>query len=134
MIDRQPAQNRSCQGWSAARDPLPARSVLRLAAGAGNLWPVVLRNVPEHRPHIRSGEHMTSSTSEPGWAPIAILVGRLIFLAIFIMAVSFKFMDINGTAGYIAMAGFPASYFLAWCAAIFEVLLVLGFLTGAYFA
>jgi uncharacterized membrane protein YphA (DoxX/SURF4 family) len=77
---------------------------------------------------------MTSSTSEPGWAPIAILVGRLIFLGIFIMAVSFKFMDINGTAGYIAMAGFPAPLFLAWCAAIFEVLLVLGFLTGAYFA
>ena len=50
---------------------------------------------------------MTSTTSEPGWAPIAILVGRLIFLAIFIMAVSFKFMDINGTAGYIAAAGFP---------------------------
>ncbi len=77
---------------------------------------------------------MTSSTSGPGWAPIAILVGRLIFLAIFIMAVSFKFMDINGTAGYIAMAGFPAPLFLTWCAVILEVLLVLGFLTGAYFA
>ena len=77
---------------------------------------------------------MTSSTSEPGWAPIAILVGRLIFLGIFIMAVSFKFMDINGTAGYIAGAGFPAPLFLTWCAVILEVLLVLGFLTGAYFA
>src|SRR5262245_40552774 len=77
---------------------------------------------------------MTSSTSEPGWAPIAILVGRVIFLGIFIMAVSFKLMDINSTASYIAMAGFPASLFLAWCAAIFEILLVLGFLTGAYFA
>ena len=77
---------------------------------------------------------MTSTTSGPGWAAIAILVGRLIFLAIFIMAVSFKFMDINGTAGYIAMAGFPIPTVLAWLAAIFEVLLVLGFLTDAYFA
>jgi uncharacterized membrane protein YphA (DoxX/SURF4 family) len=77
---------------------------------------------------------MTSTTSEPGWAPIAILVGRLVYVALFIMAASFKFMDINATAGYIAMAGFPASLFLAWCAAIFEVLLILGFLTGAYFA
>ncbi len=77
---------------------------------------------------------MTNTVSGPAWGPIAILVGRLIFLGIFIMAVSFKFMDINGTAGYIEMAGFPAPLFLAWCAAIFEVLLVLGFLTGAYFA
>lgn len=77
---------------------------------------------------------MTSTASESGWAPIAILVGRLIFLAVFIMAVSFKFMDINGTAGYIAMAGFPIATVLAWLAAIFEALLVLGFLTGAYFA
>jgi putative oxidoreductase len=77
---------------------------------------------------------MTSSTSEPGWAAIAILVGRLIFLAFFSMAFSFKFMDINGTAGYIASAGFPIPTVLAWLAAIFEELLVLGFLTGAYFA
>ena len=77
---------------------------------------------------------MTNTTSEPGWAPIAILIGRLIFLAVFLMAVSFKFMDINGTAGYIAAAGFPIPTVLAWLAAIFEVLLVLGFLTGAYFA
>jgi uncharacterized membrane protein YphA (DoxX/SURF4 family) len=77
---------------------------------------------------------MTSSTSEPGWTAIAILVGRLIFVAFFIMEFSLKFMDINGTAGYIASAGFPVPTVLAWLAAIFEVLLAVGFLTGAYFA
>jgi uncharacterized membrane protein YphA (DoxX/SURF4 family) len=83
---------------------------------------------------FNQGKHMNSTNSGPAWGPIAIIVGRLIFLAIFIMAVSFKFMDITGTAGYIAMAGFPIPTVLAWLAAIFEVLLVLGFLTGAYFA
>lgn len=77
---------------------------------------------------------MTSRTSEPGWAAIAILVGRLIFLAFFIMAFIFKLMNIGGTAGYIASAGFPSPTVLAWLAVVFEVLLVLGFLTGAYFA
>ncbi len=77
---------------------------------------------------------MNGTISTPGWHSLAILVGRLIFLAIFIMAVSFKFMDINGTAAYIAAAGFPLSQVLVWCAVILEVLLVLGFLTGAYFA
>lgn len=76
---------------------------------------------------------MTSSRSEPGWA-IAILVGRLIFLVFFAMAFSFKVLDISGTAGYVASAGFPNPTLLAWLAVIFEVLLVLGFLTGAYFA
>ncbi|MEZ5833413.1 MAG: DoxX family protein [Dongiaceae bacterium] len=77
---------------------------------------------------------MTSSASEPGWLAIAIIVGRLVFLAFFVMAFVFKFMNISGTAGYIAAAGFPIPIVLAWLAAIFEVLLVLGFLTGAFFA
>ena len=77
---------------------------------------------------------MTSSTSESGWAPAAILLGRLILLVFFIMAFSVKFMNIAGTASYIASAGFPIPAALAWLAVIFEVLLVLGFLTGAYFA
>jgi putative oxidoreductase len=77
---------------------------------------------------------MTSTTFGPNWGPIAILGGRLVFAAIFLMAVSFKFMDIGGTAAYIAAAGFPLSQILVWCAVIFEVALFLGFLTGAYFA
>ncbi|MGO4126958.1 DoxX family protein [Inquilinus sp. YAF38] len=63
----------------------------------------------------------------------AILVGRLIFAAVFLLAVSFKFMGMGDTAGYIAMAGFPMPMLLAWLAAILECLLVIGFLTGAFF-
>jgi uncharacterized membrane protein YphA (DoxX/SURF4 family) len=77
---------------------------------------------------------MTTRTSEPGWAAIAILVGRLIFLVFFIMAFYFKVTNIGGTAGYIASVGFPSPTVLAWLAVTLEVLLVLGFLTGAYFA
>jgi uncharacterized membrane protein YphA (DoxX/SURF4 family) len=65
---------------------------------------------------------------------IAILAARLIFAAVFLMAASFKFAGIAETAGYIAAAGFPFALPLAWIAAIFEVALVLAFLTGAYFS
>jgi putative oxidoreductase len=65
---------------------------------------------------------------------IAILVGRLIFAAVFAMAATFKFSGMDATAGYIAAAGFPMSLALAWIAAIFEVGLVLAFLTGAFFS
>jgi uncharacterized membrane protein YphA (DoxX/SURF4 family) len=75
-----------------------------------------------------------SAVSVPAWHKVAILVARLIFAAVFIMALSFKFSDMAGTASFIAAAGFPAPLFLAWIAAIFECLLALGFLTGAYFA
>ena len=49
------------------------------------------------------------------------------------MAATFKFADMNGTAGYIASAGFPFPLLLAWLAAFFETALVLCLLTGAYF-
>ena len=65
---------------------------------------------------------------------IAILVARLIFAAIFLMAAGFKFAGMQMTADYIAAAGFPFPLFLAWVAAIFEVLLALAFLTGAFFS
>ena len=71
---------------------------------------------------------------EPQWRTAAILIGRLIFAAVFLMAVAFKFMDIGTTAGYIAAAGFPFPLFLAWCAAMLEAALVLCFLTGAFFS
>ena len=64
----------------------------------------------------------------------AILVARVIFAAIFAMGMAFKFADMPATAGYIAMAGFPFPLLLAWLAAIFEVLLVIAFLTGAFFS
>lgn len=73
-------------------------------------------------------------TNRTGWATVLVLVGRLIFAAVFIMAASFKFMDMNGTAAFIAAAGFPVPTLLAWLAAAFEVVLVLCFLTGAWFS
>jgi uncharacterized membrane protein YphA (DoxX/SURF4 family) len=65
---------------------------------------------------------------------IAILAARLIFAAVFLMAASFQFAGMAETAGYIAAAGFPFALPLAWIAAIFEVAMVLAFLTGAYFS
>jgi putative oxidoreductase len=65
---------------------------------------------------------------------VAILVARLIFAGLFAMAAAFKFAGMADTAGYIAAAGFPFSLFLAWLAAIFEVALMLCFLTGVFFS
>jgi len=77
---------------------------------------------------------MTTETNRAGWATTAILAGRLIFAVMFIMAVSFKLMDINSTAKYIAAAGFPLSTLLAWLAALLELALIACFLTGAWFS
>jgi uncharacterized membrane protein YphA (DoxX/SURF4 family) len=77
---------------------------------------------------------MTTEINRAGWATVAVLVGRLIFAAVFIMAVSFKLMDIGATAGYIASARFPMPTLLAWLAALFELALIACFLTGAYFS
>jgi uncharacterized membrane protein YphA (DoxX/SURF4 family) len=77
---------------------------------------------------------MTTETNWARWTAAAVLAGRLIFAAVFIMAVSFKLTDINATAGYIASAGFPVPNVLAWLAALFELALIVCFLTGAYFS
>ena len=77
---------------------------------------------------------MTTNSQTPAWATAAVLAGRLIFAAVFLMALAFKLMDIDGTAGYIASAGFPAAKLLAWLAALFELALAVCLLTGAFFA
>lgn len=64
----------------------------------------------------------------------AILLARLIFAGLFAMAAGFKFAGMDATAGTIAAAGFPFPLVLAWVAAVFEVALVLAFLTGAFFS
>jgi putative oxidoreductase len=64
---------------------------------------------------------------------LLILVGRLIFVAVFAMALFFKLSDIGQTAAYIGTAGFPAPLVLAWMAATFELALVLCLATGAWF-
>ena len=68
------------------------------------------------------------------WSDLAVIVGRLIFPGLFLMALTFKFMDVNATAAYIAGAGFPFPLFLAWVAAFFELALFLCLLTGAFFS
>lgn len=65
------------------------------------------------------------------WRDIAVLIARLVFAAMFLMAVTFKLMDPNGTAAYIAAAGFPFPTLLTWLAILLEVAIVLAFLTGA---
>jgi uncharacterized membrane protein YphA (DoxX/SURF4 family) len=65
---------------------------------------------------------------------VSILVGRLIFGAVFLMAAGFKFVGVGATADFIAAAGFPMPLALAWLAAFFEVALVLAFFTGAFFS
>jgi putative oxidoreductase len=64
----------------------------------------------------------------------AILVARLIFAFVFGMAATFKFIDMEATAAYIASIGFPAPLLFAWLAAFFEVALAIAFLTGLVFS
>ena len=77
---------------------------------------------------------MSFQPPAPLWQSAAILAGRVIFAAIFIMGASFKFLDMNATASYIAAAGFPFPLLLAWLAAIFEAVLAFCLLTGAFFS
>ena len=77
---------------------------------------------------------MSTNATEPGWQSLAILIARLIFAAVFLMAAVFKFLGMADTATYIAAAGFPFPLLLAWLAAIFEILLVICFLSGAFFS
>ena len=77
---------------------------------------------------------MTTTSSGTTWVTVAVLVARLVFAGLFIMAASFKFMDMAGTAAYIEMAGFPIPLLLAWLAAFFETALAICLLTGAFFS
>jgi putative oxidoreductase len=65
---------------------------------------------------------------------LLVLIGRLIFAGVFAMAAVFKFLGMSETAAYISASGFPIPLILAWLAAIFEVALVVAFLTGAFFS
>ena len=64
----------------------------------------------------------------------AILVARLIFAGVFVMAAGFKFAGMQATASYIASAGFPLASVLAWAAAIFESAIAIALLTGVFFS
>jgi uncharacterized membrane protein YphA (DoxX/SURF4 family) len=71
--------------------------------------------------------------TSPVWAKAATIVARVIFAGVFGLAMSFKFMDINMTAAAIGSIGLPFALPLACIAAVFELGLVLAFLTGAFF-
>jgi uncharacterized membrane protein YphA (DoxX/SURF4 family) len=77
---------------------------------------------------------MTTTSQSRAWATAAVIVGRLVFAAVFFMALTFKVMDIDATAGYIASAGFPIPKVLAVLATLFELGLAVCLLTGAFFA
>jgi putative oxidoreductase len=77
---------------------------------------------------------MPAETIPPRWTVAAILVARLIFGALFLMALTFKLTDMAGTATFIAAAGFPIPLVLAGCAALLEAALAAAFLTGAFFS
>jgi putative oxidoreductase len=77
---------------------------------------------------------MSINASVPLWQSMAILAGRVIFAGVFVMAASFKFLGMEETANYIASAGFPFPLPLAWVAAIFESVLAICILTGAFFS
>ena len=77
---------------------------------------------------------MNETANRPGWATAAILVGRLVFAGLFLMAVSVKLAGPAGVAEQIAAAGFPLSGILIWCAIVLELALIAAFLTGAYFS
>ncbi len=76
---------------------------------------------------------MDQASQTEVWKAPSLLLARIVMAALFAMACTFKFIDHNGTAGYIASAGFPLATLLAWAAAFFELALVLSFLTGAFF-
>jgi len=69
----------------------------------------------------------------PAWQSVGLLVARLIIAAVFGMALTFKVINISGTAAEISGAGLPFALPLAYLAALFELLVVLAFLSGAWF-
>jgi uncharacterized membrane protein YphA (DoxX/SURF4 family) len=73
-----------------------------------------------------------TTTASPAWATAATLTGRLIFAGVFAMSAAIKVTNIHMTAGAIEMIGLPFPLFLACCAAVGEIALVLAFVTGAF--
>ena len=76
---------------------------------------------------------MAVETIRSGWVNAATTIGRLIFAGVFLMALVFKVLMPDMTAAEIAGAGFPMPHLLVWIAALFELALVLCFLSGALF-
>lgn len=66
------------------------------------------------------------------WERAAILISRLILAGLFLMAASFKLLDLEATAGLIRSKGFPAAWLLALGAAGFELSVAASLATGRW--
>jgi uncharacterized membrane protein YphA (DoxX/SURF4 family) len=67
------------------------------------------------------------------WRTRGVLIARFIMGGVFLIASYIKFQSIGNTALYIASANFPFPTFLAWSAAIFELLMATAIITGIFF-
>ena len=76
---------------------------------------------------------MEQSIENTGWKTAALLIARFTMAALFAMGVAGKIFASGMMADAIAKAGFPFPMVLNWLAALFELGLVLAYLTGAYF-
>lgn len=65
-----------------------------------------------------------------GWQVAATLASRLILAAIFLMAGTFKFIDLNATAALISQLGLPLARPLGVAAGIFEVAVAVSLIRG----
>lgn len=76
---------------------------------------------------------MEQSIDNSSWKTVAVLLARFIMAALFAMGLAGKVFASGMMADSIAKAGFPFPMVLNWLAALFELGLVLAFLTGAFF-
>ena len=76
---------------------------------------------------------MEQIKQDAGWKTASLLLARFIMAALFAMALAGKVFMSGMMAGEIVKAGFPLPMLLNWLAALFELALVLAFLTGAFF-
>ncbi len=76
---------------------------------------------------------MDKIINNPIWTTHALLVGRVLMAALFILAGVGKFQAIDQTAGYIASMGIPMAILFAWLAATLEVAAGLALIVGKYF-
>lgn len=76
---------------------------------------------------------LTKLVNNSFWQTWGLVLARLIIAVQFAIGAWFKFADMNATAGYIASVGFPAPIVFAWLAALFEVWVIIAFLTGIKF-
>jgi putative oxidoreductase len=76
---------------------------------------------------------MEQSIENVGWKTAALLLARFIMAALFAMGLVGKIVMSGMMADEIAKAGFPLPMLLNWLAALFELGMVLAFLTGAFF-